>query len=231
MKVLQDYLATYQRFPVENTWKKEERKERHKRLMEWQTRTYSQMPDINEIVSFVESNPELVFERPFIIKLLVPCAAKDLASDSIKAIAYLLHMTDIQDIGTTKDNLSIVCEALNWEYTPINLATLILEKDPNNRVAMYYKYKRLQQIIHFSIHEVPWGILNGMNGAEKAEVPQMLKNLDEFEDLNQLLGENQQALIDLCRSLYLSWSQYLDESDQYSGFEEYLREHNISYNS
>lgn len=231
MDVLQDYLTIYQRFSVENTWRKKEREERHQRLMEWQNHTYSQMPDINEIISFVERNPELVYERPFITKLLVPCVVKDLASDSIAALAYLLRATETKGIGTTKDKLNVVCEALNWEHTPLHLVALVLEKEPENKVALYYKYRILMQTIHFSIHEVPLGILTGVNGAEKAEVPQMLKNLDEFEALSHLLGENQQALIDLCRRLYLGWSHYLDETNQYRGFEDYLRKHDISYDS
>ncbi len=39
--------------------------------------------------------------------------------------------------------------------------------------------------LEFSIHEMPTGILNGMNGAGITDIPAMLKDIEEFEYLSK----------------------------------------------
>ncbi|WP_313133264.1 hypothetical protein [Anaerocolumna sp.] len=228
-EVLQDYLNIYQRFPVHSTWKKSDRKERHHMLMDWQNCYYSQMPDMGEIRSFIKCNPDLVYERPFFLKVLVPCIYEDIENNSIDAIRFMFEDDSDHYIGTTRDFVEIFCEASDWAYTPFDVAGFILKKEPDNKTVLHYKYVLMSRIIGFTIHEVPYGILNGMNGAEKSAIPKMLEDLSEYEQLCSVLGENQKAFIDLCRRLYLAWDKYLDNKRSYSHFAEYLDKHHICY--
>lgn len=227
--VLQDYLNIYQRFPVHSTWKKNDRKERHRMLIEWQNRHYLQTPDIEVIRSFIKCNPNLVYERIFFLKLLVPCIYMDIENNSIDAIRFMFEKNNDRNAGTTSDFVEIFCEASNWTYTPFDVAAFILNKEPNNKTVLHYKYELMSRIISFTIHEVPCGILNGMNGAEKSAIPKMLENLNEFEQVCSVLEENQKAFIDLCRRLYVAWDEYLDNKRSYNSFVDYLDKHHICY--
>jgi hypothetical protein len=198
-------------------------------LTEWQNCHYSQMPDMEEIRSFIKDNPDLVYERPFFLKILVPCIYEDIENNSIDAIRFMFEKNSDHNIGTTRDLVEIFCEEINWTYTPFDIAAFILKKEPNNKTVLYYKYELMSRTIGFTIHEVPSGILNGMNGAEKSAIPKMLENLNEFEQLCSVLEENRKGFIDLCRRLYLAWDEYLDNKRSYDHFVDYLDKHHICY--
>lgn len=231
-KVLQDYLEIYQRFPSDKTWNKADKKERHKQIIGWQKRDYSDMPKIDEIDAFMKENPELVFEKLFWVKTVVPCVFKDLENGTIDAIKYLFEKNDAADVGNMRDCVNIFCEASGWKYSPSELINMVLDKEPDNQTVLHNKYIRELQYFSSSIHEVPCGVLNGMNGAEKSALPVMMDNLADFEDICVKLGkldDKHKNFIDLCRRLYVAWGEYLDKINEYNGFQDYLERNNVEY--
>lgn len=231
-QVLQDYLEIYQRFPSDNTWNKAEKKERHKQIMEWQKRGYQDMPDIDEIDAFIKENPKLVFEKPFWVKLLVPCVYEDIENGTIKAIRYLFESNQSDDVGNMRDYVNIFCEASGWKYSPEQLINIVLEKEPDNQVVLQNKYVRDLNYLSFSVHEIPYGVLNGMNGAEKSSIPLMLEILEGFEEICAKLGRldtEHKNFIDFCRRMYVAWAEYLDKIENYNGFCDYLEKNNIEF--
>lgn len=231
--VLEDYRKIYERFPVGHTWKKEERKERHKLLMKWQKEKYPQMPQIQEIIEFMKKNEELEYEKPFFVKVVVPCVYEDIEQGRIEAIRFLFESSkNVWSIGSTRDPVTIFMEASGWKYGDGQLADLVLEKEPDNVCVLEHKYVIMNRFLNFSIHEVPWGVLYGMNGAEKEQIPKLWKETEEYEKLCKKLGkldEEQKSFIDLCQRLYTAWDKYLDDVDNYNGFQDYLEKHNINY--
>lgn len=114
---------------------------------------------------------------------------------------------------------------------------MVLEKDPNNEVALKVKYFIEKEYLWNSIHEIPFGVLNGMNGASISDIPNMLSSVDRFQAVsNKLKFDNDETfindeiLIEDCRKFYNAYGEYLQQPDRYADFEDYLNKNNIPYN-
>ena len=88
----------------------------------------------------------------------------------------------------TNSPLELFCKFCEYKYEPFQLADMLLGHDKDNVDALRYKYHALKFFLEFSIHEMPMGILNGMNGASITDFPAMLKDIDEFEYLSKRLA-------------------------------------------
>lgn len=95
--------------------------------------------------------------------------------------------------------------------------------------ALNYKYHALKEYLTFSIHEIPVGVLYGMNGASVSNIPAMLKDLDEFEMISKKLDKIDSNLIADCRKYHNAYKDYLQNLTEYKNFENYPNTHCISY--
>lgn len=123
---------------------------------------------------------------------------------------------------STNNVLYMFCEALGFEYDPRQLADKLLDLDPDNEFAVKYKYHTLKYFLEFSLHEMPTGVLNGMDGADIDDIPGMLLSVDEFQVISNRLGYDDKVLINECRIFYPAYKEYLQCYTQYNGFEDYL---------
>ena len=124
----------------------------------------------------------------------------------------------------------------NSKYGSVQLADLVLEKDPNNEDALKVKYFIEKEHLWNSIHEIPLGVLNGMNGASVSDIPDMLSSVDSFEAISNKLKINNdetfindEILIGDCRKFFVAYREYLLQLEMYADFEDYLNKNNISY--
>lgn len=227
--VLSDYLEIYKLYPANAFLSKTQRKERHCALMNWAKQDYQSMPNIEEIIAFININDTLHYEQPFCIKAVVPCVQKDINERNTRAIRFLFECNGKDDgrIGTTRDYTFIFCLETDFQYTQMELVDMVLLKEPDNEIVLYYKYTFLKNRLQFSIHEVPWGVLSGMNGAEKEHLPHMKKELSAFISLSKKLCKGDNELIQECSTMYAAWEQYLDHIEKYRSFEDYLIKHII----
>ena len=230
LPVLQDYLAICSRFPAKAPLDKSRRKQRHAQLMGWLEREYALMPDWQTIQDFIRMHPTLSFEKPFYQKVVMPCVEQELAEDHLEALKFLFAQT-IQDdhIGTDRDLIFLFEQATNWRYDPLQLADRVLADDAHNQAVLIYKYQTLLRQIANSIHEVPWGVLNGMNGAEVSALPRMHEMLESFVQTAAALGYDERSWADYCHTLYTAWGDYLEQSAHKQSFEDYLDEQGINY--
>lgn len=106
---------------------------------------------------------------------------------------------------------------------------MVLLKEPDNEIVIYYKYTFIKRRLQSSIHEVPSGVLSGMDGAQREELPYMKKELSAFVSLSKKLCKANSGLIQKCTAMYVAWEQYLNHSENYKNFEDYLIKNDISY--
>ena len=230
LSILEDYLAIYERFPAEMPLDKNRRKQRHALLMDWQKRAYGSMPNWQTIQDFIHAHPELRFEKPFYEKTVIPCVEQELAEGHLKPLKFLFAQTVNNDhIGTDRDLVFLFCQATSWQYEPLQLADRILADDAHDQAALAYKYQTLLRQIANSIHEVPWCVLNGMNGASASALPKMHEMLEDFVQTAAALGRDERQRANYCHKLYTAWGDYLKEAADRRSFEEYLDEHGIEY--
>lgn len=95
--------------------------------------------------------------------------------------------------------------------------------------ALKQKYRFLSNYINFSIHELPWGILDGNSCAEKDAKLEMLNNLDKFSKISEKLRKDNEEYIEECRIYYNAWFDFLGNRNEYESYEEYLDKNNIEY--
>lgn len=105
-----------------------------------------------------------------------------------------------------------------------------LRQDPNDSHARRMLISFLESSLEFSIHEVPSGVLYGMNGASIDECDLLKEELDEFCSLISAEGcrDRYQDLVDECRLHFSAYQEYLKRRQQFTSYAAYLAEkHNI----
>lgn len=233
--ILADYLELCLQFPKERLGKPE-RKRRHLLLSEWAKRQYAGDPlTIDELYEFWDAYKGYCYNKIFILKAVVPPVHADLASGGMEGLKFLFHCfdgCDRSDYICTASALWIFCEASGFKYKSFELAKLLLDSEPENKNALKYKYYNTQEMLWYSLHEMPAGVLMGNNGARSEDISTMLRSVDQFQLLCKKLNidnEEDGALIEDCRRFYPAYKEYLQHEEQYIDFEDYLKRNAIPY--
>lgn len=230
-QILTDYLEICNKFRVEGL-SKVERKYRHSMLQEWAKKEYGkEIVSIAEIQDFWHNHDTICWNQLFIQKVVCPAVATDLAKDGHEGLIFLFQCFRGHESSYIYSDspLAIFCQYCDYKYEPLQLANLLLEYDSENMDALNYKYHALKEYLTFSIHEIPVGVLNGMNGASVSDIPAMLKDLDEFEMISKRLDKIDSNLIADCRKYYNAYKDYLQNLKEYKNFEVYLNSNSIPY--
>lgn len=232
-QLLADYLEICFKFRKEYL-SKPERKQRHSLLTEWAKTQYTDgNPTIAELYEFWDKYKNVSYNKIFIEKAIVPTVNDDFQSggiDGLKFLFYCLRGKDAIEYISTTSPVFIFSNENNYKYGSAQLADLVLEKDSNNEDALKVKYFIEKEHLWNSIHEIPLGVLNGMNGASVSDIPDMLSSVDSFEAIsNKLKINNDEILIEDCRKFYNAYREYLKQQNQYNNFEDYLIRNNIPF--
>lgn len=231
-KVLAEYISICSKFRKDGL-SKPERKQRHALLSEWTKNIHmDEMPTLVELCKFQDCYGELCYNTLFIKFVIVPVVAADFENDGIDSIKFLFSCFRGHDrlYNDANSPLSIFCDAIGYKYNPMQLADKVLETEPENLDVLNFKYYTLKSYLEFSLHEMPSGILDGMNGASVSAIPDMLHIVDEFQYLSERLSQNDDStLIADCRKFYLAYEGYLKNLDSFKDFADYLNRNGIEY--
>ncbi|MFG6340203.1 MAG: hypothetical protein K1W31_17855 [Lachnospiraceae bacterium] len=232
-QILADYLEICLKFRKEYL-SKPERKQRHILLTGWAKAQYAEAnPTILELYEFWDKYKDVSYNKIFIDKVIVPTVDEDFQNGGIEGLKFLfhcLHGKDRIEYISSSNPVSIFSNGHNYKYSAFQLADTVLENDPDNEDALKVKYFLWKEILWYSIHEIPDGVLNGMNGADISDIPNMLNSVDRFQSIsNKLKIDNDKTLIEDCRKFYVAYREYLQQVDKYVDFEDYLNKNSISY--
>lgn len=232
-QILADYLEICLKFQKEYL-SKPERKQRHILLTEWAKTQYADgNPTIPELYEFWDKYKEVCYNKFFIEKAIIPTVNDDFQSggiEGLKFLFYCLRGKDVIEYISTTSPVFIFSNENNYKYGSVQLADMVLEKEPNNEDALKVKYFIGKEYLWNSIHEIPFGVLNGMNGASVSDIPDMLSSVDSFEAIsNKLKMDDDKTLIEDCRKFYNAYREYLKQQNQYNNFEDYLIRNNIPF--
>jgi len=210
--VLTDYLNIYTKYPADAFLTKIERKERYEMVTAWEAQYYKTMPTLEEALEFMEQNIHLKYQKPFFTKVVFPQIKDDIESEKVDGIRFLF---DYQETYSYSNNHSVT-DLINTfcykypKYDTVDLATKLLTVEPNHEKAMAHKYRLLQFWLGFSIHTMPYGILDGKNLDGTGDMAQLYKWLNDFTEISKKLGKDDKMLIEECTILFPAWEQYLD---------------------
>ena len=104
---------------------------------------------------------------------------------------------------------------------------MVLAVEPENDIVLKAKYKLLERFISYSVHETLSGVLVGFGGANKDDMPEMFKHLEEFACVSKKLGRNDGEFIKECHTYYSAWEQYLESKVVH--FKDFLDQQGIDY--
>ena len=110
-----------------------------------------------------------------------------------------------------------------------DIAIIRTNREPQNQAALQHKYFLLRRYFAFSIHEVPYGILNGMDFAEPSALPAMIQDLAEFAEICRKLSIDEEPFIRKTAALYHAYAAYLNAAEKYDDFADYLVRHSIPF--
>lgn len=202
---LKQYLDIYQKFPVNNYLTKEERKNRHKMLVEWRKLEVKEFPTLDELIVFITKNKENVQINPEFFRKFESIWKEDLKKGHQFA-KFIIEM-----------NL----HEMMWKFdiSHMELVSTVLAYNPNNIKALKLKLKTLIRYHDFNLHELPWGVL--VEGSLEEEL-QSVKEMEEIADKLGYKHKDFEFLVSYCKTYYPLWFEYLKEKDK-KGFEQFLK--------
>lgn len=231
-KVLAEYISICSQFRKDGL-SKPERKQRHVMLSEWAKNIHAnEIPTLLELYQFRDYYDELCYNNLFIKYVIVPVVAADFENNGIDGIKFLFCCFRGHDrlYNDANSPLSIFCDYIGYKYDSLQLADKVLDVEPENIDVVNFKYYTLKSYLEFSLHEMPSGILDGMNGASVSAIPDMLHIVDEFQYLSERLSLNDDsALITDCRKFYSAYENFLKNLDSFKNFADYLNRNGIEY--
>ncbi len=117
------------------------------------------------------------------------------------------------------------CESLQpEELTEHGLLWVAICHDPEDRRSRLRLIDKIADRLHYSLHELPSGVLYGMDGATLEQCQELDEELDEFcrhvahEDMEARYAEQ----IQTCRFHFRAYRDYLMNREHYRGYAEYL---------
>jgi hypothetical protein len=214
-QILEDYKTIYQYEAIG----KMQRKKQYQSTIEWLQTEYSDVPDPQELLAFITENDNLKLVKQFYDRLLFPQIRLSKAEYDVDALLMVFQ----------KKVVEYYEEYLHYELSVLELENIILEKYGNSKIILEYRYERQMRWLEYSIHEVPMGVLNGVNGASIEDICEMKKDLVEFGKLCSSLNIDKHEKIQFIYDIYDAYEQYLANRNMYLSFKQYLETNSIKY--
>jgi hypothetical protein len=113
----------------------------------------------------------------------------------------------------------------NYRYAAVELINRGLQFAPDDQELLQAYEEKTAIYLSYSIHEVPIGIIYGNDGATIEECDELLKFVNEYEQVCRRLGIDRSELIEDCKYFYPLYGEYLKVHSDYNSFEDYLIKH------
>ncbi|MBF0715677.1 hypothetical protein [Gemelliphila palaticanis] len=206
---LKQYLEIYQKFPVDNYLSKDERKNRHKMLVDWGKLEIQEYPTLNELIEFITQNKDIVHINPQFFQKFQSIWKEDL-KNGYQFAEFIIEM-----------NL----QEMMWKFdiSHMELVSTVLKYNPYHIKALKLKLKTLIRYHDFNLHELPWGVL--VEGSLEEEL-QSVKEMEEVADKLGYKYKDFEFLVSYCKTYYPLWFEYLSLKEKY-GFKHFLESKEI----
>ncbi|EUJ09475.1 hypothetical protein Meth11DRAFT_0269 [Methylophilaceae bacterium 11] len=88
------------------------------------------------------------------------------------------------------------------------------------------EYERLFEVLKYSMHELPAGVIWNPNAATTKQCAELLNDLYQFEALSNELGIEHDKFIQGCSWHLEHYPHYLSRQKHFSGYAQYIQERN-----
>ena len=214
-QILKDYQAIYQTEAIG----KLKRKKQHQSVIEWLGKEYSEIPDMQEVLCFIRENQNIPFTKHFYDRLVFTQIRLSKDQYDVDALLMVFQKKVVDQYE----------EFLRYDISIQELENIVLTKYRGNKDILNYRYRRQLKWFDYSVHEVPTGVLCGVNGAAIEDICEMKKDLLEFEKLSISMNIDNREKIRSISVIYDAYEQYLIKRNLYRNFQHYLEMNSIQY--
>jgi hypothetical protein len=163
---------------------------------------------------------QATIRMPLFAQLVYPVLEREIASDNLQAIRVLLQYT------TLLNNYNIM-KKLYDGYSAGALVRRYLQHEPDNYEMLMKKEALLFNDLYFSVHELPHGVLYGMDGATLDGCKELIDLLEEYKSTCQKLQIDRNADICYYEMHFQGYLDYLHHRHLYKGYRDYIHQHNL----
>lgn len=171
-------------------------------------------------VDIVEHN-NVPVRHPLFAKILWPFLVDEYHAGSSATPMWIAHFDKLGTFAQKREALN-----LDWPTKEMLLREAVTH-DPSNTKARRQLIDVMARYFRYTLHELPTGVLYGINGASVTECQKLLASLDEFRELvrTEHLLEDYQEAIEKWQFHYRSYADYLTHHQQYKNYADYTQQH------
>ncbi len=97
-----------------------------------------------------------------------------------------------------------------------------MEISPEDKELLQIYETDLTNFLSYTIHEIPHGVLYGINGANETECDELIELLSEYKKVCGKLSLERNDLIEECEFHFQNYKIYLQKTSKYSSYEDFL---------
>ena len=167
----------------------------------------------------VDRNEEIPIRMPLFRDVVFPALLKGHRDQLPGCARWLAGLS--QHIYRATDCQRQLCDE---EQTERGLLRAALLNDPSDQSSARRLIKVLADRLWFSLHELPAGVLYGMDGATADQCLELQEELKEFQDLVQQHDQlvSYQSLIADCQYHFRHYHAYLLRRDDFTSYSDFL---------
>jgi hypothetical protein len=93
-------------------------------------------------------------------------------------------------------------------------------------LAIKADFEQLLRFLEYTLHELPVGVLYGINGADKNQCAELMGDTYRLEKLSKDLSVDCAKFIEDCRWHYERYPHYLSRYKHFGSYEAYIKKYN-----
>lgn len=195
-------------------YSKQKRNQLHEEFLSEITPESITAEEISTLLNESEHN-KIVIRQPFFEKIIYPILEVEIFRNNLQAIKHLIKLE--------QKLLKFQIRSKIYEPTKRQLIIRGLKLNPNDRELLEIYEADLRNYLQYTIHEIPFGVLYGMDGANESECDELLELLHQYKrSCNQLLIDRND-LIEECDFHFLNYKIYLQKENEFKNYEDFLK--------
>jgi hypothetical protein len=151
---------------------------------------------------------------------MYPVLQQEITSGNPRAMKVMLQHT------TLLNNYNIMLKIYDG-YSAMALIRRYLHHEPDDRDILTQKGTLLQKTLNHAVHELPLGVLYGMDGATTDECLKLLELLEEYKSTCQKLQIDRSVDVGYYAMHFQGYQDYLFHRHLYKNYLDYIHQHNL----
>lgn len=169
--------------------------------------------EIAEISDYLMLN-SIIIRQPVFASIIYPPLDQGVVSGDINAVKALIRLSSYMHNHQKYTK--------HYKYSVSGLVDAGLKISPYDKELLGWYEKNTRDYLLYTLHELPSGVLYGVDGASVEECDELIFLVAEYESACEKLSVEYKEMIAKCRFYYLAYKKYLLNTNLYTSFSNYL---------